>query len=153
VSYTAEEIEACLPTPAIPEVVKLTPKPGLIKHRQSVGYAPRDMQEICDAVAVLPPRSPQTYEEYRNALCGCSAALAAINHPNPDSEAINLMAHLWEHGERQAAQVLESTTTRDPASFWAIAAKHGYQLKRQPNPTNRAAQGTVQRKAKSRNLT
>jgi predicted transcriptional regulator len=151
--YSPEEIEACLPKPAIPEVVKPTPKPGLIKHRQGVDYAPRDMQEICDAVAVLPPRSPQTYEEYRNALCGCSAALAEINHPNPDGEAINLMGHLWEHGERQAAQVLVSTITRNAASFWAIARQNGYQLKRQPNPTNRAAQGTVQRKAKSRNLT
>ena len=153
VSYTAEEIEACLPTPAIPEVVKPTPKPGLIKHRQSVGYAPRDMQEIRDAVAVLPSRTPQTYEEYRNALCGCSAALAEVNHPNPDGEAINLMAHLWEHGERQAAQVLDSTITRNAGSFWAIARQNGYQLKRQPNPTNRAAQETAQRKAKSRNLT
>ena len=132
VSYTAEEIEACLPAASIPEVVKPTPKPGLIKHRQGVDYAPRDMQEIRDAVAVLPPRSPQTYEEYRNALCGCSAALAEINHPNPDGEAINLMAHLWEHGERQAAQVLDSTITRNAASFWAIAAEHGYQLKRNP---------------------
>lgn len=151
--YTPEKIQACLPAASIPEVVKATPKPGLIKHRQGVDYATRDMQEICDAVAVLPPRSPQTYEEYRNALCGCSAALAEINHPNPDGEAINLMAHLWEHGERQAAQVLESTTTRNPASFWAIANQHGYQLKRQLNPANGAAQGTAQRKAKSRNLT
>jgi len=153
VTYTAEEIEACLPAASIPEVVKPTPKPGLIKHRQGVDYAPRDMQEICDAVAVLPPRSPQTYEEFRNALCGCSAALAEINHPNPDGEAINLMAHLWEHGEWQAAQVLESTTTRNAGSFWAIASQHGFQLKRNPNPPGGVAQGTVQRKAKSRNLT
>ena len=90
------------------------------------------MQEIRDAVAVLPSRTPQTYEEYRNALCGCSAALAEVNHPNPDGEAVNLMAHLWEHGEQQAAQVLESTTTRNAGSFWAIASQHGYQLKRNP---------------------
>jgi predicted transcriptional regulator len=153
VYYYQDEIEACLPAASIPEVVKPTPKPGLTKHRQSVGYAPRDMQEICDAVAVLPPRSPQTYEEFRNALCGCSAALAEINHPNPDGEAINLMAHLWEHWEWQAAQVLESTTTRNAGSFWAIASQHGYQLKRNPNPTSGVAKAATKHKAKSRNLT
>ena len=152
VTYTAEEIEACLPTPAIPEVVKPTPKPGLIKHRQGVDYAPRSIDEIEAAAAFIPERvvGGGTYETSRNALCGCAAALTAIGEP--EDRALDLLADKWPD-RSTAARVLDSTTTRDPASFWAIARQQGYQLKRQPNPTNRAAQGTVQRKAKSRNLT
>ena len=126
VSYSAADIAACIPAPE----PQLPPRAAAPAQQLAADLPPRDMQAIRDAVAVLPPRSPQTYEQFRNALCGCSAALAEINHPNPDGEAICLMAHLWEHGERQAAQVLESTTTRRAGSFWAIASEHGYDLKR-----------------------
>jgi len=137
VSYGAAEIEACITGPE-----PLLPATGAPPPQQAATYLPpRDMQAIRDAVAVLPPRSPQTYEQFRNALCGCSAALEEINHPNPDGEAIRLMAHLWEHGERQAAQVLETSTTRNAGSFWAIAREHGYDLKRRiSTPTQRAQQ-------------
>ena len=150
--YSAEEIEACLPAASIPEVVKPTPKPGLIKHRQGVDYAPRSIDEIEAAAAFIPERvvGGGTYETSRNALCGCAAALTAIGEP--EDRALDLLADKWPDRSK-AARVLDSTTTRDPASFWAIARQHGYQLKRNPNPPGGAAQGTAQRKAKSRNLT
>lgn len=126
-TYTVAEIEACLPAPQ--PVTPPSPAPLLQP------LAPREVQEIRDAVAVLPPRSPQTYEQFRNALCGCSAALSEAGVGDPDGEAIRLMADLWEHGERQARQVLESTTTRNSASFWAIAREYGFSLKRSAPPT------------------
>ena len=150
--YSPERIAACLPLLAIPEVVKPTPKPGLIKHRQGVDYAPRSIDEIEAAAAFIPERvvNGGTYETSRNALCGCAAALTAIGEP--EDRALDLLADKWPD-RSTAAQVLDSTTTRDPASFWAIANQHGYQLKRNPNPPGGAAQGTAKRKAKSRNLT
>ena len=131
-SYTAEEIEACLPAASIPEVVKPTPKPGLIKHRQGVDYAPRSIEEIEAAAAFIPERvvGGSTYETSRNALCGCAAALTAIGEP--EDRVLDLLADKWPD-RSTAAQVLDSTTTRDPASFWAIAAENGYQLKRNPS--------------------
>lgn len=130
VSYSAAEIAACLPEP---KQQQLTPPPA---PRLASDLPPRDLQEIRDAVAVLPARKPKggTYLHDRNALCGCAAALAEAGHHSPDAEAIHLMAHLWERGERQAAQILESTTTRNAASFWAIAREHGYELKRSVQP-------------------
>ena len=122
VAYTVAEIEACLP--ASQPVMPPTPAPLLQP------LAPREVQEIRDAVALFPSRSPQTYEQYRNALCGCSAALSDAGVGDADGEAIRLMAHLWEHGEGQARQILQSTTTRNAASFWGIAREHGYDLKR-----------------------
>ena len=125
--YSAAEIEACLPAlppPAPAKAAKAAPAPLLQQ------LPARELQEIQKAVAVLPHRSPQTYEQFRNALCGCSAALAEAGVVAADAEAINLMAHLWEGGEGQAAQILGSTTTRKATSFWAIAREHGYDLKR-----------------------
>jgi hypothetical protein len=125
--YSAAEIEACLPAAAAAapaKAAKAAPAPLLQQ------LPARELQEIQNAVAVLPHRSPQTYEQFRNALCGCSAALAEAGVVAADAEAINLMAHLWEGGEGQAAQILGSTTTRKATSFWAIAREHGYDLKR-----------------------
>ena len=122
--YSAAEIEACLPAAAPAKAAKAAPAPLLQQ------LPARELQEIQNAVAVLPHRSPQTYEQFRNALCGCSAALAEAGVVAADAEAINLMAHLWEGGEGQAAQILGSTTTRKATSFWAIAREHGYDLKR-----------------------
>jgi hypothetical protein len=127
--YSAADIEACLPAAAAPppapaKAAKAAPAPLLQQ------LPARELQEIQNAVAVLPHRSPQTYEQFRNALCGCSAALAEAGVVAADAEAINLMAHLWEGGEGQAAQILGSTTTRKATSFWAIAREHGYDLKR-----------------------
>jgi len=122
VAYTVAEIEACLPAP---EPVTPPSPPPLLQP-----LAPREVHEIRDAVALFPPRSPQTYEQFRNALCGCSAALSDAGVGDADGEAIRLMAHLWEHGERQARQILETSTTRNAASFWAIARDYGFDLRR-----------------------
>ena len=136
VAYTAAEIEACIPAPQ-----PATPSPAPLLQP----LAARELQEIRDAVAVMPPRSPQTYEQFRNALCGCSAALSDAGVGDADGEAIRLMAHLWEHGEGQARQILESTTTRKAASFWAIAGQHGYDLKRSRHTTPATPPAAAQR--------
>jgi len=126
VTYSAAEIEACLPAP------KPTPPPAPLLQPLTTELPPRGIDAIRAAVAVLPPRRKDggTYDQDRNAICGCSAALAEAGVSDPDAEAIRLMAHLWEHGDRQASQILRSTTTRNAASFWAIAAEHGFDLKR-----------------------
>jgi len=126
VTYSAAEIEARLPTPepSTPPAQRLQPL--------TTELPPRDVDAIRAAVAVLPRRKKGggTYEHDRNAICGCSAALAEAGEADPDGEAVRLMAHLWEHGEWQARQILESTTTRKAASFWAIAKNHGFDLRR-----------------------
>ena len=126
VTYSAAEIEACLPAP------KPTPPSAPLLRPLTADLPLRGIEAIRDAVAVLPPRQKDggTYDQDRNAICGCSAALAEAGVADPDAEAIRLMAHLWEHGEGQASQILRSTTTRNAASFWAIAGEHGFDLKR-----------------------
>jgi hypothetical protein len=148
VTYSAAEIEACLPTPG-PQQQQLPSVQAWAGDR-----SPRDLQQIRDAVEVLPARRPEggTYLHDRNALCGCAAALAEAGHPNPETEAVYLMAHLWEHGERQARQILESTTTRNAASFWAIAREHGYSLKRQRNDQWIQRQKPAKRESRTRKL-
>jgi hypothetical protein len=47
--------------------------------------------------------------------------------------ALALLGHLWPD-EKTARQVLNSATTREAASFWAIAGEHGYGLKRSKPP-------------------
>ncbi len=128
-SYSAAEIAVCI---TAPEPRQEPADENSLTAVLSSDLPPRDLQAIRDAVAVMPQRQAgsETYKEFRNALCGCAAALQDLGHPNPEGEALTLMAHLWEHGERQAAQVLESTTTRESASFWAIARKHGFDLRR-----------------------
>lgn len=70
-----------------------------------------------------------TYETCRRALCGCSAALADIgfSEQEADEKALELLGDKWPCVEA-AAQVLGSSTTRNAASFWAIAFEHGYEL-------------------------
>jgi hypothetical protein len=139
--YSAAEIEACLPAPAKPA------KPAAAPLRHD--WARRSFDEINDAAEFIPRRvgGEGTYEDDRNALCGCSAALAEAGHPDPDGAALALLGHLWP-SEAEARQVLDSTTTRKAASFWAIAGEHGYGLKRssqtaktvskpKPKPTKR----------------
>jgi len=127
VAYTVAEIKACLSASQT-----APPSPATLLQPLATELPARQLQEIRDAVAVLLPRRPKggTYEQDRNALCGCSAALSDAGVGDADGEAIRLMAHLWEHGESQARQILQSTTTRNAASFWGIAREHGYDLKR-----------------------
>jgi hypothetical protein len=120
--YAAFDLEAALPSPAKPKPVAAAPSPQ---------WEPRGIDEINAAAAYIPRRvgGEGTYEGDRNALCGCSAALAEAGHPDPDGAALALLGHLWP-SEAEARQVLSSATTREPASFWAIAGEHGYGLKR-----------------------
>ena len=124
--YSAAEIAACLPAPEAPPAPPRRPA-------APPGRQPRGLDEISAAAACIPMRvgGMGTYEADRNALCGCSAALAEAGVADPDAAALALLGHLWP-SERDAAQVLESTTTRSAASFWSIAREHGHQLQRQP---------------------
>jgi len=121
--YSAAEIEACLPAPAKPA------KPATAPQRRD--WEPRGIDEINEAAKYIPRRvgGEGTYEDDRDALCGCSAALAEAGVGDPDGAALALLSHLWP-SEAEARQVLESTTTRKAGSFWRIAGKNGYQLKR-----------------------
>jgi len=121
--YSAAEIEAYLPIPAI------APKRS-VAAESNRRWAPRSIEEINAAAEFIPERriGEGTYPESRNALCGCSAALAEAGAEDPDGMALALLGHLWPD-ERTAGQVLESATTREAKSFWAIAKKGGYQLK------------------------
>jgi hypothetical protein len=118
--YSAAEIEACLPS-------QLPPPPAAAAPAPARGLPHRTLQEIEAAAAFIPERvvGGNTYETCRNALCGCAAALAEIGLP--EEQALDLLASKWPD-RATAQQVLESCTTREAASFWAIAKEHGYQL-------------------------
>ena len=122
--YRAAEVEACLPAP----------KPAKpVAAPLSRDWEPRSVDEINAAAAYIPARivGGGTYEESRNALCGCSAALAQAGVDDPDDAALELLGHLWaDAGTGKARQVLDSCTTRNAASFWAIARDNGYELSR-----------------------
>lgn len=120
---SAAEIEACLPRQQTPERPTSAAPAG--------EWRPRGIDEISAAAECIPRRigGEGTYEQDRNALCGCSAALEAAGVPDPDGAALALLAHLWP-SEAEARQVLKSSTTRKPSAFWSIAREHGYNLKR-----------------------
>ena len=121
--YSTAEIEECLPSPAPAPVKPVAVEP-------SRKWEPRSIEEINAAAEFIPERreGEGTYPESRNALCGCSAALAEAGAEDPDGMALALLGHLWPD-EGKARQVLKSATTREAGSFWAIAKKGGYQLK------------------------
>ena len=123
--YAAFDIEAALPAPAPAKAAKAAPS------RQ---FEPRSIDEINAAAEYIPRRvgGEGTYDGDRNALCGCSAALAEVGAADPDGMALALLGHLWP-SEAEARQVLSSSTTREAKSFWAIAQEHGYGLKRTSN--------------------
>ena len=123
--YAAFDIDAALPPTAPAKAAKAAPS------RQ---FEPRSIDEINAAAAYIPRRvgGEGTYDGDRNALCGCSAALAEAGAADPDGMALALLGHLWP-SEAEARQVLSSSTTRNAASFWAIAQEHGYGLKRTSN--------------------
>ena len=132
--YNATDIEACLP-PLLP------PKDVAIPSRQSSdGWMPRTVEEIETAATFIPPRivGAGTYEESRNALCGCSAAFAEAGIADADGAALELLGHLWADAAPGAAwQVLDSTSTREAKSYWAIAGDNGFPLSRKQSGTVR----------------
>ena len=133
--YSAAEIEECLPSPAPAPVKPVAVEPGR-------KWEPRSIEEINAAAEFIPERRVHegTYPESRNALCGCSAALAEAGVEDPDGMALALLGHLWPD-EGKARQVLESATTREAKSFWAIAKKGGYQLKPSAEAASNAKKG------------
>lgn len=120
--YGAETIADCLPSPATLKPAAAAPKGQ---------WEPRGIDEINAAAEFIPRRTAGngTYPEDRNAICGCSAALAEAGVADPDAAALALLGHLWPT-EAAARQVLDTTNTRKAGAFWKIAAKHGYGLKR-----------------------
>lgn len=136
--YTAAEIESYLPANKLGiecELVEidlsLSKKSKKSLNNKTQEFTPRTVEEIKDAAEYIPKsiRGANTYEETRNALCGCSDALDEAGVTDPDREALRLLAHKWP-SEADAGQVLSSCKTRKAASFWAIARKHGYDLTR-----------------------
>jgi hypothetical protein len=132
-SYSAAEIEACLPSLLTPPPAP--PAPAKPPARRD-DWAPRGVQEIEIAAAYIPSkrinsRDAKHYEECRRALCGCAAALAEIGLP--EEHALDLLASKWPD-RATAKQVLHSSSTREAASFWAIAGEHGFGLKRSKTP-------------------
>ena len=122
--YSAAEIEACLPALPAPAPAKAV---AAVPSRK---FTPRSIDEVNAAATFVPRRvgNEGTYESDRNALCGCSAALAEAGHSDPDGAALALLEDKWPPGD--ARQALKSATTRNAASFWAIAREHGYAPKR-----------------------
>jgi predicted P-loop ATPase len=120
--YAPSEIRAALP--------QQQQKPRKTPHLPlRFNMPPRGLEAIREAAEYIPTRAggEGTYEQDRNALCGCAAALAEVGQP--EEMALDLLAHKWPSRE-VAAQVLDSTTTRSAASFWAIAKEHGAPIHR-----------------------
>ena len=136
--YSAAEIEVCLP-PVLAKAASSTRQIAAVVSRQSSdGWPPRTFAEIEAAARFIPARivGAGTYEESRNAICGCSAALEEAGYENPYGGARPLLGELWPDIDK-AGQVLDSTTTRNAASFWKIAADHGYDLSRNKQATEK----------------
>lgn len=125
--YSAAEIEACLPSllPPPPAPAAPAPAPALRCHT---------LQEIEAAAACIPERvvGGNTYETCRRALCGCAAALTEIGLP--EDQALDLLGGKWPD-RATAQQALQTSTTREAKSFWAIAKEHGYQQAQQASTT------------------
>ena len=130
--YSAAEIEACLPPASI--------KPGI--KPPSGQWEPRSINEIKAAAEYIPDRNggEGTYEQDRNALCGCAAAFSEAGIADADGAALDLLGSLWPTTD-EARQVLDSTTTRNAGSYWNIAKENGYQLSRKPSKAITAAGG------------
>ena len=132
-SYSADQIAACLPQlepkPAAAAPEQTTRSKSKASSSQAGNLPPRSFEEIEAAAAFIPQRvvGKDTYETSRRALCGCAAALAEIGLP--EDKALNLLASKWPD-RATAQQALQSSTTREPKSFWAIAAEHGYDMRR-----------------------
>lgn len=125
--YSASEIEACLP-PVLPAPTLKAAASNRFAAPSSQ-WEPRSIDEIKAAAAYIPDRigGAGTYEQDRNALCGCAAALAEAGYP--ESIAIDLLGPKWPTA-KEAEQVLGSATTRNAGSYWRIAKEHGYLLNR-----------------------
>jgi len=133
--YDAADIEACLPpilpTPTPKAATSTRQIAAALSRQSSDGWPPRTVNEIQAAAAYIPKRigGEGTYDSDRNALCGCAAAFSEAGVADADGAALELLVHLWPD-VAAARQVLHSATTRNAASYWKIAADHGYDLSR-----------------------
>ena len=131
--YSAAEIEESL-LPVLAKAASSTRQIAAVVSRQSSdGWPPRTVNEIQAAAAYIPKRigGEGTYDSDRNALCGCAAAFSEAGVADADGAALELLGHLWaDAGLGAARQVLDSTTTRNAASFWRIAGDNGFSLSR-----------------------
>jgi len=135
--YDAADIEACLPpvlpTPTPKAATSTRQVAAALSRQSSDGWPPRTVNEIQAAAAYIPKRigGEGTYDSDRNALCGCAAAFSEAGVADADGAALELLGHLWaDAGLGAARQVLDSTTTRNAASFWRIAGDNGFSLSR-----------------------
>jgi len=121
--YTLEDVLANVPE--LPAVAPAQPP-----SKTETIWEPRGVDEIFAAAAFVRERvrGGNTYPEDRNVLCGCSVALAEAGVPDPDNAAVALLGPLWP-SMKEARDVLKTTTTRNPASFWAVVRDRGYQFK------------------------
>jgi hypothetical protein len=130
--YSPDQIAACLPAVEAPAPASGPSRKTAAKaSSKASNLPPRPLEQIEAAAQFIPERvvGGDTYEECRNALCGCAAALAEAGVADPDGAALDLLASKWpDRGD--AEQVLGSTTTREAASFWRIAEAHGFDLSR-----------------------
>jgi hypothetical protein len=128
------DILAALP----PEAPTVPPEAPQAEQRHNTRLTagdlpPRGLDAIRAAARYIPQRVPGTgnYEPSRRALCGCSAAIAATGESEAasDAMALDLLAPLWP-SRAAAQQVLNTSITRDPGAFWAIAGENGFDLGR-----------------------
>lgn len=135
-NYSAAEIEACLPSLLPPPPAPAAPAPAPARPLRR-----HTLQEIEAAAAYIPERvvGGNTYETCRRALCGCAAALAEIGLP--EDQALDLLGGKWPD-RATAQQALQSSTTREAKSFWAIAKEHGYQLSSKASTTRQQQAST-----------
>jgi hypothetical protein len=128
-SYSLQEVMDCLPDPVQQQPAPAAPqRPRL----QLVSPPPpRSLEEVNAAAEFIPVRvgGKGTYAQDRNALCGCSAALAEAGCTDPDAAALALLGGKWP-SHKDADHCLATTTTRNAASFWAIAKAGGYDTRR-----------------------
>ena len=124
--YSYEELDACLPplpTPQLPP----SQNPllgGRLKRRRK--YRSAKLDEIVDAIQVIPPRIPGTgtYCEYRNLLWGLMAAMKDAGYS--EEKAIELM-ELHSPQWTDIRQVAKSGGDQISAgTFWHIAKQHGW---------------------------
>jgi hypothetical protein len=130
--YSLQEVMDCLPDPVQQEPA---PAPSAAPQRPRLSLVgelpPRSLEEVNAAAEFIPARvgGKGTYEQDRNALCGCSAALAEAGCADPDAAAVALLGGKWP-SRKDAEHCLATATTRNASSFWAIAGAHGCDLRR-----------------------
>jgi hypothetical protein len=130
-SYSLQEVLDCIPARASLHEEPAPAAPQRPRLQLVSPPPPRSLEEVNAAAEFIPVRvgGEGTYEQDRNALCGCSAALAEAGCADPDAAALALLGGKWP-SHKDADHCLATTTTRNAASFWAIAKAGGYDTRR-----------------------